>query len=113
MGGESVDDGSAGIAKAEELGNFVIGFTSGVVAGAAEEFVAIFGLHGEEVGVAARGDESDGGKFDFVAFKTCFHDDGVDVAFEVVNGDQGERVGEGESLIAAELSSVGASTAPP
>ena len=42
------------------------------------------------MGVASRSDQCDGGEFDFVPFHTRFHDDGVDVALEVVDGDGGE-----------------------
>jgi hypothetical protein len=54
--GEGVDPGTAGVAEAEELGDFVVGFAGGVVEGAADEGVApgVGGGGGEvEVGVAA------------------------------------------------------------
>lgn len=50
------------------------------------------------MGVASRSDQGDGGEFDFVPFHARFHDDGVDVALEVVDGDDGARVGEGDGL---------------
>src|SRR5205823_3461684 len=57
MGGEVVDDGAAGIAKAEELGDFVEGFAGGVVAGLAEQAVLETIADLEEMGVAAAGDQ--------------------------------------------------------
>ena len=35
-GGEAIEDGAAGIAEGEELGDFVVGFAGGVVAGLAD-----------------------------------------------------------------------------
>ena len=61
--GEGVDPGTAGIAEAEELGDFVVGFAGGVVDGAADESVgpcAVRGLREIEMGVAAGDDEGEG-----------------------------------------------------
>ena len=38
-GCEAVEDGAAGVAEGEELGDFVVGFAGGVVAGLADFFV--------------------------------------------------------------------------
>ena len=61
--GERVDPGAAGVAEAEELGDFVVGFAGGVVDGAADERVvprAVGGSGEIEMGVAAGDDESEG-----------------------------------------------------
>ena len=94
VGGEEIEGGSAGIFVAEELADFVVGFAGGVVAGAAEEFVSKIGFAAVEVGVASADDESERREFGFGVFK----EDGVDVAFEVVDGDEGDFAGEGEGL---------------
>ena len=62
--GEGVDPGAAGVAEAEKLGDFVVGFAGGVVNGAADEGVvpgAVGGSGEIEVGVAAGDDEGQGG----------------------------------------------------
>ena len=58
--GQGVDPGTAGVAQAEEFGDFVVGFSGGVVEGAADEGVVpgVFdGADEVEVGVAAGDDE--------------------------------------------------------
>ena len=94
VGGEGVDPGAAGVAEAEELGDLVVGFAGGVVDRAA--YVAVGPgaiaslLLGEvEMGVAAGDDEGEQREFHrgFGALARL-HQDGVDVAFEVVDGDQ-------------------------
>ena len=107
VGGEGVDPGAAGVAETEELGDFVVGFAGCVVDGAAYVLVLprsagslllVWVLGEVEVGVSAGDDEGEerqahGGCRGFAGF----HEDGVDVAFEVVDGDErlGEAVGEG------------------
>ena len=119
--GEGVDPGAAGIAEAEELGDLVVGFAGGVVDGAADEGVgpgAVGGAGEIEMGVAAGDDEGEGGltlalsrvlalppfpnPFGRTAERmghrnarcglALVEQDGVDVAFEVVDGDEGEIV---------------------
>ena len=61
--GEGVDPGTAGIAEAEELGDFIEGFSGSVVDGAADEGVgpdAVGGLREKKVSVAAGDDEGEG-----------------------------------------------------
>lgn len=63
MEGERVDPGSARIAEAKQLGDFVVGFAGGVVDGAADEGVAPGAVGGggeEEVSVSAGDDEGEG-----------------------------------------------------
>ena len=100
VGGEGVHPGAAGVGKAEELGDFVVGFTGGVVEGLADVAVApgVAGFCGEvEMGVAAADYEREKrvgvGEGGFGV-----HEDGVDVAFKVVDSDEGFIGGEGESL---------------
>jgi len=61
---ESVDPGTTGVAEAEKLGDFVVGFAGGVVNGAADEGVvpgAVGGTGEIKMGVAAGDDEGQGG----------------------------------------------------
>ena len=61
--GEVVDPGASGVAEAKELGDFVVGFSGGVVDGAADEGIgpgAAGGGGEEEVGVAAGNDKGEG-----------------------------------------------------
>ncbi len=102
VGGEGVDPGASGVAEAEEFGDLVEGFSSGVVYGAAYVAVVPGGfpaLLGEvEVGVSAGDDEGEEGELHGgVGASAGLHEDGVDVAFEVVDGDEGfvEAVAEG------------------
>ena len=121
--GEGVDPGTAGIAEAEELGDFVEGFAGGVVNGAADEGVmprAVGGVREIEMRVAAGDDEGEGCAsarrtvlidpspnrvtgVSLDALRLCrgfalVEQDRVDVAFEMIDGDEWEVVGEGESL---------------
>ena len=76
VGGEAIDPGAAGVAEAEELGDFVEGFAGGVVDGAADVAVGpgewlrgvdvaslpcLPGMGEVEVSVAAGDDEGEGG----------------------------------------------------
>jgi hypothetical protein len=64
VAGEGVDPGASGITEAEELGDLVVGFSGGVVDGAADEGVgpcAVGGTGEKEVGVAAGDDQGEGG----------------------------------------------------
>ncbi len=61
--GEGVDPGTAGIAEAEELGDFIEGFSGCVVDGAADEGVgpdAVGWTREKKVSVAAGDDEGEG-----------------------------------------------------
>ena len=123
VGGEGVDPGAAGIAEAEELGDFVVGFAGGVVDGAADDAVVpgcrFARLAGEiEVGVAAGDDEGEGGNRTSDGEPSswgpgvgCFHQDGVDVAFEVVDGDEGLVEAEGEGFGVGDADEEGAGEA--
>ena len=62
--GEGVDPGASGVAKAEKLGDFVVGFAGGVVYRAADEGVvpgAVGGTGEIEMRVSAGDDEGKGG----------------------------------------------------
>jgi len=62
--GEAVDPGASGIAEAEQLGDLVVGFTGGVVEGAADERVgpgAVGGAAEIEVSMAAGDDQARAG----------------------------------------------------
>ncbi len=104
VGGEGIDPGAAGVAEAEQLGDLVVGFAGCVVDRAA--YVAIGPgavaslLFGEvQVRVAAGDDEGQEREFHrgFAALARL-HQDGVDVAFEVVDRDQRLVEAEGEGL---------------
>src|ERR1039457_1623027 len=118
VGGEGVDPGTAGVAEAEELGDLVEGFAGSVVEGAADEGVGPGGLGGAaeiKVGVAAGDDQGESRLFlvasnsavilserseskDLRLGLSFIQQDGVDVAFEVVDGDEGQPVGEGQGF---------------
>ena len=102
---ERVDPGTAGIAEAEKLGDFVEGFACGVVDGAADECVrprAVCWASEKKVGVATGDDQGEGLSISRAGCGRCglsfLKEDRVDVAFEVIDGDQGEFVGESESF---------------
>jgi len=102
---ESIDPGTAGIAEAEKLGDFVEGFACGVVDGAADECVrprAVCWASEKKVGVATGDDQGEGLSISRAGCGRCglsfLKEDRVDVAFEVIDGDQGEFVGESESF---------------
>ena len=82
MGRELIDDGAAGIAEAEELGDLVVGFAGCVVARFAEQAIDEALANFEQVRVAAADDQRERGIFDGVA---GFENHGVDVAFDVVD----------------------------
>ena len=103
--GQGIDPGAAGIAKAEKLGDLVVGFAGGVVDGAADEAVGpgpLGGLGEIEVGVAARDDQGEGGLVvagvEAIGGRSLFEEDGVDVAFKMIDGDEREALGEGEGF---------------
>ena len=93
MGGEGVDPGAAGVAEAEELGDLVEGFAGGVVYRVADVAVVpavVAARCGEiEVGVAAGDDEGEEWAVMGARRAGASPEDGVDVAFEVVDGDEG------------------------
>jgi hypothetical protein len=103
VGGERIHPGAPGVAEAEELGDLVVGFAGGVVDGAAYVAIAkgrvggVGGLFfvrlGEiEVGVAAGDDE--GEQRGLRNLVNLLHEDRVDVAFQMIDGD--ERLAGGE-----------------
>ncbi len=102
VGGEGVDPGATGVAEAEEFGDLVKGFARRVVERAADIAVGpgVGLLAGEvEVGVATTNDqgedrELEGGLLAFAHFKQ----DGVDVALEVVDGNEGLAEGKGQGF---------------
>ncbi len=85
-GSQVIDDRTAGITKAEKLGDFVVGFAGSVVASFAEETVFADGEHFKQMRVAAARDESDSGKGNFGMFKQ----DGVNVSFHVMDCNERE-----------------------
>lgn len=104
VGGEDVDPGAAGVGKAEEFGDFVEGFAGGVIEGFANVAVApcccfrLPGLRGEiEVRVAAADDEGEE-RVRVGEGSGGVHEDGVDMAFQVIDGDQREVGAEGEGF---------------
>ena len=100
VGSQGVDPRAAGVAEAEEFGDFVEGLAGGIVDGVAYVAVVPGGvavLRQIEVGVSAGDDEGEqrpgrgegGGMLE---------QHGVDVTFEVVDGDEGLGKRGGESL---------------
>ena len=64
VGREAVDDGTAGVAEAEEFADLVEGFAGGIVAGLAEQAVGTIGADLEQVGMAAAGHQGEGRELD-------------------------------------------------
>ena len=102
---ECVDPGTARITKAEEFGDLVEGFACGVINSAADESVrpcSVCWARKEEVRVTAGDDEGEGlcirrggcGRCSLAFLK----EDRVNVAFEMINGDEGKVVGESEGF---------------
>lgn len=98
---EIVDDGAAGIAEGEHFGDFVVRFTGGVVARAADARVgeqrgvlgSVRGASGRnfdqiEQRMAAGHDETHGRKLRRASGGMGFEKNGVDVTFEVIHGDE-------------------------
>src|ERR1700677_4066283 len=110
VGGELVDDRTAGIAEGEEARDFVVGFAGGVVTGATDAGIgklpgAVGGLvlYFVDNGVAAGNDQADGGKFGAaVAGGAGLEKNGVDVAGEMVHGNERLAQREGESFAVGE-----------
>ena len=110
---EGVDPGTSGIAEAEQLGDLVVGFAGGVVDGAADEGVvpcAVGGAGEIEMGVTAGDDEGEGWRVRRIgpalarpflirtAALAFLKKDGVDVAFEMVDGDERESCAKARAL---------------
>ncbi len=102
--GEGVDPGTAWVAKTKQLGDLVVGFACGVVEGAADELVApgaVCGLGEVQVRMTSGDDKGKGGLVllgSGGSVLALFEEDGVNMAFEVVDGDDGEIAREGEGL---------------
>ena len=117
--GEFVDNRTAGIAEGEEAGDFVVGFAGRVVTGATDAGVGkLPGAVGSLVlyfvdnGVAAGNDQADGGKFGAaIAGGAGLEKNGVDVAGEMVHGDERLAQREGESFAVGEANEQGADEA--
>ena len=103
---EKVDDRAAGIAEFEQLGDLVEGLAGGVVAGVADVAVGPAGVVtlGEvEVRVSSADNQGQHWKLQVaVAVLPFFQQYGVDVAFEMVDGDERLVGSEGEGLGVAE-----------
>ncbi len=99
--GEAVDPGAAGIAEAEQLGDLVVGLAGGVIDGAADVAVAPGACFREpgkvEVSMAAGDDQGEQGVVARGRVRGL-HEDGVDVALEVVDRDERLAEPEGERL---------------
>ncbi len=97
--GEGVDPGSAGVAQPEQLGYLVKGFAGGIVEGRTHIAVGEVStlLAGEiEVGVAARNHQRKRpGEGMLLLLR---QQDGVDMAFQVVDGDERLSQGKGQRL---------------
>lgn len=104
VGGESVDPGATGIAETEQLGDLVVGLAGGVVHGAA--YVAVVpGVVGGaaareiEMGMTTGDDQRQQREWDgSVPAMLCLHEDGVNVALKMVDGDEGLAGSEGQRL---------------
>ena len=120
---QMINPRATGVTEAEQLGDLVEGLACGVVEGAPDELVTpgtefratVWRVGEKEVSVTAGDDESEGGHGQIFGLFFClifglifcllpalFEEDGVDVSFEVVDGDEGLREREGERLGVAE-----------
>ena len=99
VGSEGIHPGASRVGKSEEFGYLVEGFAGRVVQGLADVAIVPGLLRragGEiEVGVASADDEREEG---VGVGEGSVHEDGVDVAFKVVDGDEWEVGSEGERL---------------
>jgi len=118
--GEGIDPGTAGVSEAEELGDFVVGFTGGIVHGPTDEGVVpgAVGRAGEiEMGVSTGDDEGEGGfviEFRAVGLAggvALVEEDGVDVALKMVDGDERDVLRIGESLCVGDANEEGSGKA--
>ena len=80
------------------MADLVEGFAGGIVARLAEQAVAKPSAHFEQVGVAAAGDQRERRELDRRAVAPRLQDDGVDVALNVVDADEGHARGEAQAL---------------
>lgn len=92
-GGEAVNHRAARVAEAEEFGHLVVSLASSVVAGFAFEAVMALAEAFEDMGVATTGDEGQRGVLDINA-----QEGSANVAFEVVNTDEGNTLGISKGL---------------
>ncbi len=91
--GEAVDEDASGIAEAQELRDFIKGFASGVVLGAAEELVISETFNTQKQSVATTDDEGGVGRDGVAAEKW-----GEQMALDVVHGEEGFGRTESQSL---------------
>ena len=112
VGSEGIHPGASGVGKSEEFGDLVEGLAGRVVEGLADVAIVPGVLRragGEiEVGVASADDEREEG---VGVGEGSVHEDGVDVAFEVVDGDEREVGSEGERLGKADADKQGSGEA--
>ena len=104
VGGEGVDPGAPGVAEAEELGDLVVGFAGCVVDRSAYVAIdpgAVASLLLREVKMRVAAGDDEGQEREFhrgLGAIARLHQDGVDMAFEVVDRDQRLVEAEGEGL---------------
>src|SRR3954470_17428806 len=105
MRSELIDDGSAGVSIAEQLRDFIVSFTRGIVARLADVLIApacavIPALLAQiKMSMSAGDDEGQQGKLKLAAsFLLFFQQDGVDVAFQVIHRNDRLVFSEGECL---------------
>ncbi len=102
MRSEPVDDRASGIAEAQQLCDFVESFAGRVVAGVADVFVGptLLLLRRQiKVRVSSRHNQGEHGKLQLViALLPLFQQNRMDVAFEMIDGNQRLVEGEGQSL---------------
>ena len=106
MHGELIENRAARVAESEHTGDFVVGFAGGVVASAADASVGKFGAGRVAIRrggrdmvencVAAGDDEADSGHLRMARGEVRFENYGMNVAFQVIHGDERlvERQGE-------------------
>ncbi len=105
-----VDPRPAGIAEPEQLGDLVVGFAGGIIDGAADERIgpcAVCRTGEVEMSVSAGNDEGQRGVAGILRVAVVVEDvlllalveeDGVNVAFKMVDGDERKILREGQRL---------------
>lgn len=92
---ELIDDGPAGIAEAQKLRDFVVGLTSRVVAGFAQQTISETVADFKQMRVAAADHEREGRIFNA---RARFENHCVNVTFDVIDSDERQVAGKTERL---------------
>lgn len=110
IGRQRVDHGPARIAESEQLGDFVERFAGGVVPRPADQPVGESFAHLEQMRMAAADHQRHGRQFQLLP---VLHHDGVDVTFDMIDGDQRQVMHEADAFRIRDADQQGANKARP